>query len=441
MSFDRGRWRLGLLALAGVAAFGGIDAGAVPIEWVTVGDAGNGPDTIRAIDDWGPYGAVDHDYRIMKYEWTNAQYVAYLNAVDPQGANPHGIYDTRMGSDPRGGISFAGGNPAGRRYAVRPHMADKPVTFVTWFQAARVANWLEAGARTYATSAAGAAIIDDGAYTLAGTGPGTVSKNSGARHWIPLENEWYKAAYYRGGGAYAGYRPSATSATGAAPALVGATDVGVGRASAGAAGHSANANRAADWNGLDGHVTSVGTNGGPSAYGAYDLGGNVWEWADKGPDVTQVIRGGSWDDAADLKWAGITAENQLTSGARIGNYRLGAFEASSTIGFRLAASPAAAVTETAPAAVGSIPAAPAPAAASVTSESASPVPDARSPDRTGSGGGGWSPPPSTGGRGRAEPRRRGRPRFFFQRHGFPSASQSIRPGDRRHDPHWALFSG
>jgi formylglycine-generating enzyme required for sulfatase activity len=49
---------------------------------------------------------VAYAYKIGKYEVTNAQYTAFLNAVDPSGANASGIYNSRMGSNARGGISF-----------------------------------------------------------------------------------------------------------------------------------------------------------------------------------------------------------------------------------------------------------------------------------------------------------------------------------------------
>jgi formylglycine-generating enzyme required for sulfatase activity len=67
--------------------------------------------------------------------------------------------------------------------------------------------------------------------------------------------------------------------------------------------NTANYNNIADWDSQDGNVSSVGTNGGPSAYGTYDQDGNVWEWNDL--DATQSAnkgkRGGAYDSTlADL---------------------------------------------------------------------------------------------------------------------------------------------
>jgi len=148
-------------------------------------------------------------------------------------------------------------------------MGDKPVNYVSWFDAARVANWLMNGATPSSNT-------EDGAYTLVegqttGTAP---ARNNGATFYIPTEDQWYKAAYYKGGGTNAGYWDYATRSD-TAPTAVTAGVTGIG--SAGNTGDFANYNSDADWNGRDGNVTTVGTNGGPSAYGAFDMSGNVLE--------------------------------------------------------------------------------------------------------------------------------------------------------------------
>ena len=66
--------------------------------------------------------------------------------------------------------------------------------------------------------------------------------------------------------------------------------------SAGSAGNFANYNYAASWNGQTGNVTTVGTNGGPSAYGAFDMSGSLYEWNDLtgAAGSSRGLRGGGW---------------------------------------------------------------------------------------------------------------------------------------------------
>ena len=60
-----------------------------------------------------------------------------------------------------------------------------------------MANWLHNGK--------GSGDTETGAYTLTNANDLTMVKNSGAKYWIPSEDEWYKAAYYKRGGTNAGY--------------------------------------------------------------------------------------------------------------------------------------------------------------------------------------------------------------------------------------------
>ena len=122
-----------------VSCMSGVPARAITIDMVTVGDPGNTADTTGAPN---PAGAVADSFQIMKYEWTNSQYIDFLNAVDASGTNPNSVYNTSMGSSARGGISFTSGAAFGSKYAARSDMGDKPVSFVSWFDAARVSNWL-----------------------------------------------------------------------------------------------------------------------------------------------------------------------------------------------------------------------------------------------------------------------------------------------------------
>jgi formylglycine-generating enzyme required for sulfatase activity len=171
-------------------------------------------------------------------------------------------------------------------------MGDKPVNYVSWFDAARVSNWLMNGALSSSST-------ETGAYTLVGgqTSGTAPAVNPGARFYVPTENQWYKAAYYKGGGTSAGYWNYATQSD-SAPTAVTAGSTGIG--SAGSTGNSANYSGSADWNSQDGNVTTVGTNGGPSTYGAFDMSGNLLEWNDLtgAAGSSRGLRGGNWNDNA-----------------------------------------------------------------------------------------------------------------------------------------------
>jgi hypothetical protein len=128
--------------------------------------------------------------------------------------------------------------------------------------------------------------------------------NTKSFFWIPTEDEWYKAAYYdptlnNGSGGYWNYATRSNDA----PTPVTADSLGNG--SAGSAGNFANYARTANWvisegdvYNIQGNVTSVGTNGGPSYYGTFDQSGNANEWNDSinNTGTGRGRRGGDWED-------------------------------------------------------------------------------------------------------------------------------------------------
>jgi hypothetical protein len=186
-----------VVALAGSVVFdaGTICRANITINTVAIGNPGNAPDTaVMTVDGSTGYGAVGYNYRIGKYDVTVGQYTAFLNAV--AATDTFGLYNPSMASD----LTIAGiaqnGVSGGFSYSVIDS-PNKPITYVSWGDAARFANWLHNG---QPTGDEGPATTETGAYTLNGTTDyaalNLIARNANAKWFIPSENEWYKAACY-----------------------------------------------------------------------------------------------------------------------------------------------------------------------------------------------------------------------------------------------------
>jgi formylglycine-generating enzyme required for sulfatase activity len=227
--------------LLSICALATSASGVINIDTVLVGDAGNANDSTG-------YGGVSYDYHVGTYEVTNSQYVSFLNATGA--SNTHGVFNASMESDSRGGIQQDGGSGS-FSYNVKAGFGDKPVNFVSFWDAARFTNWLTSGD------------TEVGVYNLGGvTSPTNADITRDAKAWaaggvaIASEDEWYKAAYYKGGSTTAGYWDYA---------------------------HQSDSITTADANYANsvGTLTDVGTySDDASYYGTFDQGGNVWEWND-----------------------------------------------------------------------------------------------------------------------------------------------------------------
>lgn len=264
---------LGAILCAPLAAL----AAPITIDWVTVDGAPNAADPVDG-DSFSPasphFGAVSYAYRIDKYDVTNNQYVEFLNSNDPTGINALGLYSDLMTFDEFGGIDFASGAPDGSKYSAISGRGQRPVNNVSWFDAIRFANWLNNGQTPGST--------ETGAYTLDGTpnpvNSNLISRNPGAKVFLPSQDEWYKAAYYNPAtSSYYRYPTSSDTAPASSSptATPNSANYGVGGA---------------------GNLTDVGAySGTTSPYGAFDMAGNVWQWNESfGVAANRVFRGGSF---------------------------------------------------------------------------------------------------------------------------------------------------
>jgi hypothetical protein len=230
----------------------GSGANSFQIDFVTIGSAGNAPDTTGNPN---PAGAVPYEYRMGKYE-ISEQMIDKANALGGLGIT----------KDTRG--------------------PDKPATSISWFDAARFVNWLN-----MSTGHQAAYKFDSGnnfqVWAPADTGydPANLYRNSLAYYFLPSVDEWYKAAFYDPrAGVYYDY---ATESDNVPDGIDFAGDPNFDAVFFDGG-----------FNSMPNDVADVGL---PSPFGTEGQGGNAWEWQETNfdfvndPNLTgRGFRGGFW---------------------------------------------------------------------------------------------------------------------------------------------------
>ncbi len=229
----------------------------------------------------------------------------------------HGVYNTYMDNDVVSGcqITRVGTSPSysydfsGRPVGTEADWANRPVNFVSWFDAARFANWMTTGNTESGVYNTTAWVAMD--HPLAAATYGTA-------YFLPTEDEWYKAAYYDpnkpGGAGYWDYPTRSDSVPTWEPPPGGANsanyfDVTTADYAIGGPYYR---------NTVGAYVASR------SPYGTYDQGGNVYEWNETESTAHRGIRGGSFSYYPSYMNAGVR------------NFGDPAFENDDNLGFRIA---------------------------------------------------------------------------------------------------------
>jgi len=231
------------------------------MEFVTISNPNNLADTAGTPN---PAGSVPYIYNLGKYEVSRDMVLKASTAG--------GLGLTLADMTDRGGNG-----------------ADKPAAGISWNQAARFVNWLNASkgfapAYNFSTSGANDHIsvwatgqhIDNNRF-----------RHKAAYYFLPTIDEWYKGAYFdpNKNGGLGGYWLYPTRSNDAPAYSSGGTVANT-----------------AIYGGQIGPA-DIYNAGGLSAYGTMGQGGNVWEWMETAndlfndvPDELRTFRGGAFDN-------------------------------------------------------------------------------------------------------------------------------------------------
>ena len=287
--------------------------GEASLQFVTVGNPNNRPDTVVMTDGTTGYGSVPYVYDIGKYDVTVGQYVQFLNAV--AATDTYGVYNSGMALGSPDGMPTVGivqsGSPGSYTYSVSYNWAvwttyylanfpslypsglaaaaDCPIFDVSWGDAARFCNWLQNGEPI---GPEGNGTTETGAYTLTGGTSDSalmgVTRSTGASYFIPSENEWYKAAYYNPtSGMYWKYETQSNTAPINVLSASGTNNANV---------YDFYGTGEQTYTDPTNYLTPVGAFvASPGPYGTYDMGGDVFQWNEGNiSHAYRCFRGGSW---------------------------------------------------------------------------------------------------------------------------------------------------
>jgi hypothetical protein len=264
----------------------GSGANTFTIDFVTIGNPGNGDDAGAGGGVYdSPYGGVPYVYNMGVTEVSQDWITKATNL---------GMTNVTAGA-------WTGNQPAAN---------------MTWYEAAAFVNWLNdqrtPGLKAYNLNPTNTSLTlwsSADAWQLGGE---NLYRHKDAYYFLPSEDEWYKAAYHKNDGVTANYWDYATGSNSIPTAVASGTTAGT-----------------AVYNGVTSSPAAVNNAGGLSAYGTMGQGGNVFEWQESAfdginnlPSENRAFRGGSWFDAeivlrSSLRGLGSPSASNLDIGFRV----------------------------------------------------------------------------------------------------------------------------
>ena len=282
---------IGVLALLTVSVHAdpfGSGGNAFTIDFVTVGNAGNGNDAGAGGGIYSsPYGGVSYTFQMGVTEVSQDWITKATNL---------GMTNVTAGT-------WTGSQPAAS---------------MTWYEAAGFVNWLNTSKgyqAAYQLNGTNTALTLWSSVDAWQPGGENLYRHKDAYYFLPSEDEWYKAAYHQNDGVTANYWDYATGSNTIPTAVASGTGAGT-----------------AVYNGQPGPV-DVNNDGGLSPYGTRGQNGNVFEWQESAFDglnnfssENRAILGGSWTNTENNLRA--SNRNVSTPTTSVG-----------TVGFRVASVP------------------------------------------------------------------------------------------------------
>jgi hypothetical protein len=277
-----------------VDAFGS-GANAFAIEFVDIGNAGNGNDAgAGGGSSFSPHGGVPYNYRMAVTE-TPQDWITKATNV--------GMANVTAGA----------------------WASEQPAADMTWYEAAAFVNFLNTSTGHHAAYQIDTAVTALTLWTSPEawqTGGENLYRHKDAYYFLPSEDEWYKAAYHQNDGVTPNYWDYATGSNAIPTAVPSGTGAGT-------------AVYKQDTGSFE--PTSVTLAGGSSAYGTMGQNGNAWEWQEGafiGPNDSsseeRAVRGGVWfADETFLRSSLRTRGAPSSSGAPVG-FRVASIPESST---------------------------------------------------------------------------------------------------------------